>query len=109
MKDIKDYLPFYIGCDCIDSQGDIYKISYHLLQHYSSELKPILRSVRGLTDDEAHELGRLKLLEEGYTLGLGGEPSVHRYYYTPEGMLWYLKKGFDIFGLIDAGLAEEKF
>lgn len=65
----------------------------------SDEIKPILRPLRSITDEESDELGRQK---HKYDTGHAPSHFVTDWAYK---ISWALSKGFDIFGLIAAGLA----
>lgn len=105
MKGLKDYLHLYIGCDFIlknDLSGYIAKL---LPEHIGSNgfanvVIPILRPLSDMTDVEMDEY-RLLVPPVIKTL--------HKYviesaFYTH----WLLSKQFDLFNLIESGLAIDK-
>lgn len=98
MKYIKDYLPFYIGCDvkvgniataklAYESGEDEISVRRVLLQ--PDTFKLILRPLSSMTQEEMTEL-------KGNPLSCSFTPSQFRY---------LLSKHFDVFDLIEAGLA----
>lgn len=115
MKDIKDYLHFYIGCDVLRPDGktvlQIYGIEGSLVVHReNSELtysrmtgcKPILRPLADMTEEEIKERGWSKL-----ELNHAVSQERNRSLYTNE-FLYLLSRGFDLFNLISEGLAINK-
>lgn len=111
MKDIKDYLHLYLGCEIYDSYNDrtgilkgITKDSV-LIDHKTSwrldfdEVKPILRPLSDMTEEEKIEYGETFKEVKPF---FGGD-SV--YFESHETVRWLLSKHFDLFGLIEAGLA----
>jgi len=76
------------------------------------EITPHLRRLESMTEEEAREVYEIEhgkdfrsdtyVSAKAYMIK-GGELD----YFTPQGFLHLLSKGFDIFGLIDAGLAKE--
>ena len=108
---LQDYIHYYIGCQVLlpdNSRGKLFgisgaKVEVHLEKGYFAALiahvKPILRK---LGDYEGNELNEYNSLVGRRTDGVH---SVVIHYDTPATFNWLLKKGFDLFGLIDAGLA----
>ena len=118
-KDIKDYLHLYLGCEVLTNDhelgrnkkqrgrtgtfvgfADYHRMDCRLNFRAGPEgrcniylLKPILRPLSDMTLEERKESYRLK-----DDLGIG----------TVELFRWLLSKGFDLFGLIEAGLAIDK-
>lgn len=119
MTDFKDYAHLYLGCDvqCTKdmpaSYGWITGITVKMdrdilwdmtepvffagihLGHFYDFIKPILRPLSSMTPRERLELSRLDLQEKIKDLVK----------YQAIRTKWYLSKHFDIFGLIEAGLA----
>lgn len=114
-KKLEDYLPFYLGCEvqltkvdeqltvCMDSQlfgkkvGDVTLMGLNLLMCYRDKIidfKLLLRPLSDMTDSELTEFNRLRI---SFEIGL-----------SPEGFRYLLSKHFDLFGLIEAGLAIDK-
>jgi hypothetical protein len=134
-KNIKDYLHLYLGCECmmtkisyhavhelILSQKRSFKLDGKLLQYFiepttKAEIKPILRPLSDMNDEE------FRWLEDETHFHPGGfnshdndvtiewkeemieEINEHG---TPEIFLFLLSKHFDLFSLIEAGLAIDK-
>lgn len=118
-KDIKDYLHLYLGCECMTEDGrrgrfsgfDVVEKNYSIVMitvRFSDDpldhdwtvlndneecdrIKLILRPLSDMTEDEK---------TEEYKIGL--DPGIE------EQFRWLLSKGFDLFGLIEAGLAIDK-
>ena len=124
MKEIKDYLHLYLGCDVqytfkseysdvvelrigilesIDRNGNCVithkdkdgKIIHAFTRLHIGSFKPILRPLSSMTPKEKLELSRLNL----------SEWSADLVKYQAIRTKWYLSKQFDLFGLIEAGLA----
>lgn len=133
-KDIKDYLHLYLGCEVqlrhngtfvpdpyeptcylsritdgrMDSVGVRYDGSEEIIYPFTADIKPILRPLSDMTEEEARQLcpnGEepfLKYLsekDEWYT------NRIHFYTAYSECYRFLLSRGFDLFGLIDSGLA----
>jgi len=126
MKDIKDYLHLYLGCQVqfefttivkrielregkmisINQNGMAYELdvitdngaSHSVLLR---SVKPILRPLSSMTDGEATLLGKYDLDElESFIYDMEGCNQ-----YSPKDLLFLLSKHFDFFGLIEDGLA----
>ena len=107
-KELKDYLHLYLGCEVL-VEGDIRKLITIYLNGYVevnyndiggqefpiNEIKPILRPLSDMTEDEEYDYWKLK----------GGNASNE---FQGETTLFLLSKYFDIFGLIEADLAIDK-
>jgi hypothetical protein len=140
MKDIRSYLHLYVGCECEASQEGVkftynIKITPELLCDYDW-IKPILRPLSDMTEDEAVEFIHLKhrsilcnidrtevtkiIFGESKNIihftyfkkrGCGAEGGGQTYYVNqsdPEQFMFLLSKGFDLFDLIPAGLAIDR-
>lgn len=111
-KDIKQFLHLYVGCECetdsgikgklitINSEAGIavIRIGEGLGQTVSklySEVTPILRPLSSMTEEEREDVGNL--------VGKGEHPLWVKSIATVT--KWYLDRGFDIFQLIEQGLA----
>lgn len=141
MKEIKDYLHLYLGCEVqveIYGQMRIVKFvgindDYYFLHNSDDSdgiryfkqkypIKPILRPLSDIKEEEAKELGILL-----YTGVIVGEPyKTDKFWIVPYGLtltdyweidgkvfnqhqtIYLLSKHFDLFGLIEAGLAFDK-
>lgn len=115
---LEQYLHLYLGCDCVVA-GHIQKltgISYDGTQNtwwayfdgvencYAlvSETNPILRQLSNMTEDEAQDL-----MKQSNTHTFIRNHDSH-YKYTAQQLQWLLSKGFDVFGLIESGIALDK-
>lgn len=125
--EIKDFLHLYLGCEVLYNDGVYYLES---VQHYSlkygqrrgcfimidaddchwvrpKDIKPILRPLSSMTEEEMNECwfnmeGAVEIRCE-YKDG-----GVKKFDATPAQVVYLLSKGFDLFGLIDAGLAIDR-
>ena len=107
-KKIEDYLHLYYGTECMfgvtvpGQEMKMYKdiIGARIIHNINAKLgdcKPILRPMNDMSNDEALEcsIQQAKIREVPY-------PELSDWAYRVD---WMLKKGFDLFGLIDEGLA----
>jgi len=102
-KELKDYLHLYLGCECkvymptIDFElpGCITELTINLL-NTPFRFKPILRPLSDMTDEESNVTKWIKYSDTGEIR------------YPPETFVFLLSKHFDLFGLIEAGLAIDK-
>lgn len=115
MKELKDYLHLYIGCK-LQRGGTV---TYALLSaaEYASfdawsDLKPILRPLSDMTEEEKTEykakfngMESTNILPE---IRAGRLINFHLNSKSPFEVAFLLSKGFDLFGLIEAGLAIDK-
>jgi hypothetical protein len=108
-KNIKDYLHLYIGCraEATTVEGAVSNvaISYTLLHDWDGwleRIKPILRKLSSMTEEEFQHM-----INEGW-IGAPTFTNWTKIVYKPEQFRYLLAKGFDLFGLIDSGLAIEK-
>lgn len=116
--DIKDYLHFYIGqqveyleystlCSDLITYNNI---SFLLTDESVSEIKPLLHQLKDITDDDLVEIYDLDI-DGNNDKHAGAESKLYKRNYASMNLKEYkvmpfmLKKGFDLFGLIDAGLA----
>jgi hypothetical protein len=123
-KKIADYLPHYIGqkvqfiadeigilkgfCESeVEHDKTIAIIdvgSDRFIEWYAEEVKLILRPLSSMTEEEATELDwNQRIGWESRWDGIGRPQVIY-----PREFHWLIKKGFDIFGLIESGLAIEK-
>lgn len=107
---IEDYLPFYLGCECwaFHSSFDgcrklvtLDAVILGLVLEGSMTVKPILRKLSSMTDEEAKRFKVTKGIERNLKT-LGGS------IWTFDEVKELLSLHFDLFGLIDAGLALDK-
>jgi hypothetical protein len=111
-KNIKDYLHFYLGCECIinwenpeyEENGKVCKLDslriYEMLTEYPEAIcKPILRPLSDMTEEEEKEM-----IASQDDVRLEGYPQILLKTDSGETFRWMLSKGFDLFGLHDAGL-----
>lgn len=126
-KNIKDYLHLYLGCECeidkrvastkktgtltnIDQTGVRLKGAFNDGHIAHALVKPILRPLSDLTKEE------VKILDEMARTQKNGEQFIKRETKffsgirtrSAEALHYLLSKHFDLFGLIDAGLAIDK-
>jgi hypothetical protein len=107
-----------------------YNLNYY--RDWISAVKPILRPLDDMTEEEAQPLCQMQIngLQEGdratisqfnmfykrceFYIHHSDDPELHVYRFlsfkefNPKQFAYLLSKGFDLFGLIDAGLAIEK-
>lgn len=109
MKEIKDYLHLYLGCEMTDEDNDFklmevteygFVTSQNEFYQYGSRVlpKPILRSLSDITLEEKREW--TSYIKENKT-----DTAQQR---SAEEVKWLLSKHFDLFGLTEAGLAIDK-
>lgn len=106
MKEIKDYLHLYLGCECKTPEGvmqlmavyiDSLPIFYDSVEDTRFEdITPLLRPLSDITEEEIKKLRSFN------------HYSNHTNRLTPEGVRYLLSKFFDLFGLIESGLAIDK-
>lgn len=125
-KELKDYLHLYLGCPFIYGEGpkiwdgwsgfektDTYYYTDEEQNHIKlgghhfqvAKIKPILRPLSDMTDEELQECGNMV-----YDFSDDPELNNHKWQdfeigLAPEQFHWLLSKHFDLFGLIEAGLA----
>lgn len=117
-KKIEDFLHLYLGCEVMEvgnNRGKLYAIGllggdgkYRALVDCSSNdsywtslenLKPLLRKLSSMSEEERKE-HRLLMYGE-----VDMANQIYSYAETPDSFHYLLSKGFDLFGLVDAGLA----
>lgn len=124
MKELKDYLHLYLGCeidisgqreilDSVAKSGQIETLFRGHLRNYrdlsDEDIAPILRPLSDMTDEEYTEYANIEFGEdttdwdydEKTKRSIGEVTEFNRFAYL-------LKKHFDLFGLIEAGLAIDK-
>lgn len=123
MIKIEDYLHLYIGCEVLcPENNEKYTLTgvdgntvYLMHTEGGAEtimeyIKLLLRPLSDMTEDEMEYMGitlkqgTMNIQYMRYSNKFGD------YEYTPsaEAFRWMLSKGFDLFGLIESGLAIEK-
>jgi len=134
VKDIKDYLPLYfrVWGEVYDSKNEVYgngnwALSARLLHAVMMDeckFKPFLRPLSDMTQKEALGIAALTVYPmrvlEILTITNDGVEFKYESFEQDRKMYWFrdelspdmfrllLKAGFDMFGLIEAGLAFEK-
>lgn len=137
-KDLKDYLHLYLGCECQTPDGGMI-LSYYqpkkrykawfsddhdqnrkILQglgltgkaYFEAEIKPILRSLSDITDEEKNELRKLMTPASSKNLlpviPAGRLVNLFVNDKDPAIIVWLLSKFFDLFDLLGSGLAIDK-
>lgn len=107
MKDIKDYLHLYLGCEICKADGSgNFKLTPHTLSQMNlpnttpdiKKGKPILRPLSSMTEEELSAMESIYgfYASKPYAERLGTDAEVTRH---------LLSKGFDLFNLIPEGLA----
>lgn len=104
-KKIEDYLHLYIGCQCrfrfpsVAEFNTMIMTGMHVDRGLTdSECVPILRPLSSMTEDEETEHSKMR--ESGWTSNT--EQQMLR---DAAGTKYLLSKSFDLFGLIESGLA----
>lgn len=111
-KDIKDYLHLYLGCEIITHSVDGKQVAKQILntswldeiQRGYNPVKPILRPLSNMTEEEGKEA------ESAWNEFMGFGETISRGMNCAHAnrIKYLLSKGFDLFGLIEAGLALDK-
>jgi hypothetical protein len=112
MKQLSDYIHLYLGADCFEIIGNkrlnrVLKVTPEIIRYCLTGTGTYVLSLRRLssmTEEQMNECwfnmpGPVEVRCE-YKDG-----GVKKFDATPEQVLYLLSKGFDLFGLIDAGLA----
>lgn len=138
MKDIKDYIQFYLGCDVQWARNSLQTPSKAKLLCYNicgecvlenkdnqfqvniSLIKPILRPLSSMTEEEAKHLFVLHFDADPEKIVYSHFDEVENYHIaewdnrrfaiylkalSPDAFIYLLSKGFDLFGLIESNLA----
>lgn len=114
MKDIKDYLHFYLGCEAVTVKSKPEIITGHIIDLVNGNFyhaKPILRPLSDMTEDELQECGNLVYDFSDDKSGLGLNDHRWEDFQTllcAEQFHWLIKRHFDLFDLITDGLAIDK-
>lgn len=107
-KELKDYLHLYLGCSVKWYNGKIATLIdtdktncniYDVVKYHTGieNIKPILRPLSDMTEEEEMEWRNIS--------GGNQSPTLKE---SAEEIRWFLSKHFDLFGLIEAGLAIDK-
>lgn len=130
-KKIEDYLPFYLGCEVwvIMSDGSsgvtiltYYHLKYPNIDPCPKEIKPLLRQLSDISEEEKREfqivcelekedLDCLKEYNDRFFDGEGrsyGTAHLTNILQWAKGVQYLLSLFIDLFGLIDAGIALDK-
>lgn len=127
-KKIEDYLHLYLGCECDIDEGEFPATTLPLCGVTESraiigrhalklvELKDVrlkLRPLSSMTEDEKIKWSEetepeIKKQSDAYKLRWFWIQFANDGKYTPEQFTWLLSKHFDLFNLIEAGLAIDK-
>ena len=104
-KKLQDYLHYYIGCQMMYSshhepQNEPYVLTFKNIEE-AIEFgdRPILRRLEDITDEEDQEYHKLLLTKELDDYSIRHD--------CPESFHYLLKRGFDLFDLIDSGVAAD--
>lgn len=119
MKDIKDYLHLYLGCEVSVTNLDgryTRLITHEFFSTFYNEddgafyndPKPILRPLSDITDDEIDDVWNLEEPEHVLVMAYEKNNVVRKVALCSERTRYLLSRGFDLFGLIEAGLAIDK-
>ena len=111
-KNSNDYVHFYLGCKAYwqcEGVKSTYAapINYTMLDS-ADWIKPILRPLSTMTDEEkveVCEIANLMTAEHFIDAVLDGRPYNLRWNTCSELFRYLLSRGFDLFGLINEGLA----
>ena len=140
-KELKDFLHFYIGCDCTTNVGVMKLSCIDLVDRYPiwfkckwdkkslsykpkkngeilgkeclvgrgyrfSEVKPLLRRLEDMTDEELFEYGNIEFPEiKDSFFKKGLKETLFTTYFSPAAFKFLLSRHFDLFNLIPEGLA----
>lgn len=100
-QDIKDYIHMYIGCEALHSHGHTFEITHDDISYcvtWPSMYKLILRKLSDMTEEDRLKYGwTIEETDEGLKVN-----------YPFESFRLLCKDGWDLFGLIPAGLAIDK-
>lgn len=133
-KNIADYLQYYIGCEVL-YKGEIhflsgvsrpYKTNDKTIPTFSvrpdkngfrstiyslenfDDIRLILRRLSDMTKDEMIEWVSIGDGSPGISVNFPGGSYSHTHWLASDKTHWLLKNNFDLFGLIDSGLAIDK-
>lgn len=133
-RNLKDYIQYYIGCRCLNTwfapDHDCYNAGWQLMGYVPSEfkpyyllndtdatwtdsIKPILRRIESLTDEEKIYFYNLFPTQDNLSNNQKIESVTHwleeegadKYFWSINQFHYLLKQGFDLFNLIENQLA----
>lgn len=114
-KELKDYLPLYIGQKASTLSGHNSRLNSVDLRDscavIGDELCPVenvtlhLRPLSDMKEEEYREMAVDNI--DGFEMFLE-KVKINDVFYAPEEFRYLLSRGFDLFGLIDSGLAIDK-
>lgn len=107
-KKIEDYLHLHIGCEVLCSwDNKIRKLTFKSAESYIyTKVGHVQLLLRPLSDIKEEECNKLDWY---YKWSTSGEKIKHKVEnFRPEEFIELLKMGFDLFGLIESGLAIDK-
>lgn len=123
-KNIKNYLHLHLGCEIfkpgtklisVNIEDDEYTIleddgfNSRVLSLTNTNPKPFLRPLSDITEEELTDVANtLYTLPVEKIKELVVERRIDLIHTTPDVFLYLLSKGFDLFGLIESGLAIDK-
>lgn len=107
-KDIRDYLHLYLGCDCLicyngDQRGLVMQLTGELIDNPDKDIthyEPRLRRLSDMTEEEA------AIADEILNTFEGSNP-IEAFQGMANMTLYLLRNKFDVYDLIDSGLAIE--
>jgi len=113
---IKDFIHLYLGCECWwedkdGNSGGRTEIDFYIIAELYGErikLKPILRPLSDMTKEERKECGNLDYDFSDDEIFNNMDWKYFDTLYSANQVIWLLSKHFDLFGLIDSGLAIDK-
>ena len=112
-NNFKDYAHLYLGCDLTDPthtiKAKLHNVNSETGAYWESEvtvgrlegstLKPLLRPLSDMTKEEIECISRMSISKEAYNMTVCDFAKVTK---------WHLEKGFDLFNLIESGIAIDK-
>lgn len=115
MKDLKDFIHLYLGCEYIIAFGNgnttsPLKIDGDTINNFSKgrivNIKLLLRPLSSMTEEEAEQIG----IWNWWKANGDTDIDMSKIYwisqtFLPSHFVSLLSKGFDLFGLIEEGLA----
>lgn len=114
-KELKDYLHLYLGCLCYKRLSTVTNKRPQVLTTRLYDwaiggircqtIIPILRPLSDMTDGEMQECGNMVYDFSNDEELNKWQPSDFEIGLAPEQFYWLLSKHFDLFGLIESGLA----
>jgi hypothetical protein len=106
-KNIKDYLHLYFGCEAIDQEGWKTKVEWSDLGYPENIQNLLLRPLHEMTESDGMKIFGSKKKYLFYRKEKEQNPG-DLFLFTPNEIDKLLKEGFDLFNLIESGLAIDK-